>query len=166
MELKKKQHQREEEEYKYNLDTQRKKETDSYNTKKAQLEKELTEREAVISEKEILLKELQKKVDSFPAELDKTVKLAEKNITDRLESKYKYENQLASKEIEGERKLKEQIISSLEAKIKEQDTLIKQLTNKNDDAIRQVKDIAVKALEGTANYRVITKEKDKDNVSN
>ena len=73
---------------------------------------------------------------------------------------------MASKEIEGERKLKEQIINSLEAKIKEQETLIKQLTSKNDDAIKQVKDIAVKALEGTANYRVITKEKDKDNGNN
>lgn len=165
-ELKKKQHLREEEEYKYNLEIQRKKETDAYNTKMTLLEKELTDRETAITDKEKLLAELQKKVDTFPEELDKAVKIAEKNITDKMEVKYKFENQLTSKEIEGEQKLKEQIISSLEAKIKEQENLIKQLTNKNDEAIKQVKDIAVKALEVPANYRIISKEKDKDNSGN
>ena len=66
----------------------------------------------------MLLTELQKKVDTFPAELDKAVKQTEKAITEKLESRYKYETQLADKEIEGERKLKEQIITTLESKDK------------------------------------------------
>ncbi|MBP7496632.1 MAG: hypothetical protein KA792_03095 [Bacteroidales bacterium] len=48
--------------------------------------------------------------------------------------------------------------------LKEQELLIKQLSNKTDDAIKQVKDIAVKALEGAANYKVISKDK-KDEAS-
>lgn len=161
VEQKKKQQQREEDDYKYNLELKRKKESDAYNAQRIATEKELTERESKISEKENLLAELQKKVETFPAELDKAIKSTEKTVTEKIESKYKYESQLAAKEIEGERKLKEQIISSLEIKIKEQENLIKQLTAKNDNAVNQVKDIAVKALEGSANYKIITKEKDK-----
>jgi hypothetical protein len=57
---------------------------------------------------------------------------------------------LKEKEIEGEKKLNLQKVASLEAKVKEQDTLIAQLTQKANDATQQVQSIACKALEASS----------------
>ncbi len=55
----------------------------------------------------------------------------EKSVTDRLHFKYDYEIKLAQKEVEGERKLSQQMITTLEAKIKQQEQQIKELTEKS-----------------------------------
>jgi len=169
-EQQKKSKKREEEEYKYNLDISRKKEQDIYHEKKTLLEKELVEkknafersisdREAAIVSKEEELNSLKLKAESFPKELEKAIKDTEKTVSERLESKNKFEKELFAKEIEGERKLKDQIIANLDLKIKEQAKHIEQLTTKADLASNQVKDIAVKAIEGSTNIRYM-REKD------
>lgn len=167
--LLKKQKEREEEEYHYTLQLKRKKDQDAYQEKMTALEKEIilkrtsfekdfAEREKNIAEKEQLLAELKQKVESFPADLEKAVKQAEKVISEKLTAQYKFESQLNESETEGERKLKDQIITSLEEKIKERDLLIIQLTQKADSLNAQVNDIAKKALESTANIRYIARE--------
>jgi len=66
------------------------------------------------------------------------------------------------KEVEGERKLNQQIIAALEKKIKEQEELIHQLTEKANEAGRQVQDIAIKAIEGASMQRIqIEREREK-----
>ncbi|MCX6272123.1 MAG: hypothetical protein NTU44_13065 [Bacteroidetes bacterium] len=184
--LLKKQRQREEEEYQYNILIQKKKDEDAYLAKKSALEKEITEkkmafekelsekkiafekevseREAFIAAKEKEWAELTKKVESFPSDLEKAIKQTEKAIQEKIETKYKFEAELTDKETEGERMLNKQIISNLEAKIKEQTTLIAQLTQKADYAGDQVNNIAVKALEGAANMRFQIKEKSERNT--
>lgn len=168
----KKNRKREEEEYKYNLELGRKKEQDSYNEKKtaqektlaekkADFEKQIAERETAVSLKEKELEDLRSRVEAFPKELDKALKDIEKTVTDNLTSKYKFEKELLAKEIEGERKLKDQIILNLELKIKEQAKLIDQLTTKADHASDQVKNIAIKALDSSANIRYMNREKEK-----
>jgi hypothetical protein len=160
---------REEEEYNYDLKLKRKKETDTYEEKKQLLEKELkdrkaafekeiSEREAIVAEKEAELATLRKQVERFPAELEKTVKDAEKRISDQLGVQFKHEKELSVRENEGSVKLKDQIISSLQLKIKEQEQLIKELTVKSDKASQQVQDIALKALEGPASIRYAVRE--------
>ncbi len=160
---------REEEEYSYDLKLKRKKETDVYEEKKQLLEKELkdkkaafekeiSEREAIVAEKEAELVTLRKQVEKFPAELDKAVKEAEKQISDRLVNQYNHEKELFMKENEGLMKLKDQTITSLQLKIKEQEQLIKELTVKTDKASQQVQDIALKALEGSASIRYALRE--------
>ncbi len=57
---------------------------------------------------------------------------------------------LKEKEIEGEKKLYLQKIASLEAKVKEQDAFITQLTQKANEATQQVQSIACKALEASS----------------
>lgn len=171
--LQKKQRDRNEEEYTYTLKLTRKKEQDAYNEKSAKLEKELEEkryafedefsiREQNIISKEQMLAELNLKVENFPTELEKTIKLTEKNITEKLQSQNNFEKQLLSKDTESDKKLKEQIISSLELKIKEQEKLIAELTKKADTSSNQVKEIAVKALESTSNMRYPIKERKED----
>jgi len=150
----KKERQREEEEYAYALKLNRKKDSDLYEARKSQLDKELVEREAALALREKELNELKSKVESFPQELDKAIKESEKSAREKLELNYKHQAELASRETEGERKLTKQIITSLENKIKEQEELIRQLTQKANDAILQVQSIAVKAIEGASAQRV------------
>ncbi|MGA1868014.1 MAG: hypothetical protein ACMUJM_05635 [bacterium] len=174
----KKERQREEEEYTYNLKLTRKKDSDAYeekkaarekelNEKKAALEKELNEkkalaerefaeREAAMGAKEKEFDHLRAQVETFPKQLEKSIKDTEKAVSERLEIKYAHLAELTAKEIEGERKLYRQSVEALEAKIKTQDALIQQLTQKTNLAGQQVQDIAMKAIEGAAAHRIFT----------
>ncbi len=147
---KEKQRKREEEEYSYTLSVQRKKEENAYQEKKALLEKEIAEKEKEWQEKEAEFQRLQHEVEKFPKELETAVMQAKDVITKELSSKHKYEVDLSKKETDGEMKLMKQNIQALESKIKEQAQLIDQLTKKSDHASEQVKDIAVKAIEGAS----------------
>jgi DNA mismatch repair protein MutH len=129
---------------------------------KAAFEKEYADRENKITEREAEFAELSKKVTTFPAELEKTIKQTEKTIGEQLNGKHNHEKELLAKEIEGERKLKDQTIATLQEKIKEQAALILQLTNKADNATQQVKEIAIKAVESSNNMRQ-SSYKEKDN---
>ena len=68
------------------------------------------------------------RVPEFPKQLEKAIKDTEKSVMEKLEFTYKHGAELAAKEIEGERKLNKQLIAALEAKIKEQEEHISQLT--------------------------------------
>lgn len=175
----KKQKQREEDEYNYTLQLTRKKEQDAFDAKKdakekelaekiATVEKNLTERELVVSVKEKEYAEMKSKVDGFPKELEKAIKDAEKSVTEKIERTYKFESELKAMEIEGELKLKDQTISTLQAKIKDQELLVVQLTTKADSAGAQVKDIAVRAIEGASATRYFSQhnEKKEDSAKN
>ncbi|HYW93968.1 MAG TPA: hypothetical protein VE870_00100, partial [Bacteroidales bacterium] len=76
-----------------------------------------------------------------------------KETEKELNTQYEYEKNLAEKEKQSEVQLLKQTISSLENKIKEEETLIKQLNEKTNVAGEQVQTIALKALEGAANSR-------------
>lgn len=155
---------REEEEYRYSVQLERKKEQDLYEENRNSLEKELvakkeifykelSEREAIIKTHEEEYKMLKVRVDQFPLELEKAIKETEKTTRESIERNYKYQIDLTSKEVDGERKLTQQMITSLQTKIKEQETFIRQLTQKADDAGTQVQSIALKAIEGASNLR-------------
>jgi hypothetical protein len=167
----KKERQREEEDHTYNLQLKRKKETDAYEEKKTALEKALTdkktalekefeEREAAISAKEKEFGDLKTRVEAFQKEIEKAVKDTEKAITERLTFTYRHDSELSEKEIEGERKLFHQKVEALESKIKEQEELVRQLTQKAHEAGLQVQNIAIKAIEGASSQR-ITMEREK-----
>ena len=153
--------QREEEEYAYKTKQQRQKDTDEYAGKKKALEQELAEkktaseialkeREQAIAEKEKELVELREKATRFPEELAKAQTESRKKAIEEIETGYKHQNELQNKEIEGERKLFQQRIAALEDKIKEQNTQIKELAQKANDAGHKVESIALKAIEGAS----------------
>jgi predicted DsbA family dithiol-disulfide isomerase len=62
---------------------------------------------------------------------------------------------MRAKETEGERRLSQQVIASLEARIKEQEEQIRQLTQRANEAGLQVQSIAVKAIEGASAWRAL-----------
>jgi hypothetical protein len=160
----KKSRQREEEEYAYQRDLLRQKQLDQYTTEKQQLEKELItqrvslekefkEREEKIAAHEQEFKILQEKAERFPTELQKAVQEIEKTVTERLRFKYDYESKLAQKEVEGDRKLYQQMVAALEAKVAHLESQSKHLSDKTNQANLQVQDIAIKAIEGASRQR-------------
>ncbi len=157
----KKEREREIEEYQYNLNINRKKESDQYEEKKQKLEKELTEkktafekefqeRKTKIAEAETELLELRKTNTAFPAEIEKAVNAAVEAETEKLQSVHQFEKELKETEVEGELKLKAQTIDTLNTKIKEMETAIKDMSQKTITAESSVKDIAIKAIESSS----------------
>ena len=148
---------REEEEYTYTRELKRRKEIDEYNTKKAALEKELSEmqeglqkREAALGEKEKILSDLQSRVDQFPEELKVAVETAEERLRTQIVQQHDFESQIRQKEQEGLVKLHNLQVSSLQGKIKEQEALIKELSQKADQAAENVQLIACRALDASS----------------
>jgi hypothetical protein len=162
---------REEEEYQYALQLTRKKEVDLYEEKKLKLEKELadkkmafekevTERETNLKLAETELKELRTKNAAFPAELERSVQSAVKSATEKVETTFNFQKELSEKEVSGELKLKEQIIQTLNAKIKDLEASLKELAQKTVTAEVSVKDIAMKAIEHSSKPYYIEKQKE------
>jgi hypothetical protein len=175
---------REEDEYAYSLKISRQKEQDAYDTKKSQLEKELAEKkietekeltdkklqfEQEVSSRELNLKnaeaelaELRKNNADFPAKIEKALKDRETEVTKQLQTKYGFDIQLKEKQYEGDIRVRDQIIESLQEKIKEQQEQLKENTDKANRAEANVKDIAVKAIENASKVRMITVKSDKE----
>jgi hypothetical protein len=162
---------REEEEYQYALQLTRKKEVDTYEEKKQKLEKELAdkkmafekdvaERETNLKLAEIELKELRLKNAAFPVELEKALQSAVKLATEKLETTFNFQKELTEKEVSGELKLKDQIIQTLNSKIKDLETSLKELAQKTVTAEVSVKDIAMKAIEHSSKPYFIEKQKE------
>ena len=74
-------------------------------------------------------------------------------LEERLTTKHQYERDMFTKEMQGETKLLQQTISSLQAKIKEQDSLVASLNEKANTAGSQVQTIALKALDSASSLR-------------
>ncbi|MCX7114348.1 MAG: hypothetical protein NTW08_00305 [Gammaproteobacteria bacterium] len=160
----KKTRQREEDEYVYQRDLTRQKEQDHYATVKDSLEKELISRrtaleeefaarEAIIATQEQEFNSLKQKSEKFPEELQKAIQDTSDTLIERLTFKFDYETKLAQKEVEGERKLFQQMIVALEAKVGQLESQTKQLADKSNQANLQVQDIAVKAIESASLQR-------------
>ena len=164
---------REEEEYTYNLKIKRQKEQDEYESKKIQQNKELTDKkekfEQDVSSRELNLKnaeaelaELRKNNAEFPVKLEKALKYKEAEVTKQLQTKYGFDIQLKEKQYEADIRLKDQIVSSLQEKIKEQQAQLKEYADKANRADADVKDIAVKAIENASKIRMFTPKSEKE----
>lgn len=158
---------REEEEYSYNLKITRQKEQNDYDAKKSALEKELKEkkvafeqevvqREAELKNAETELAELRQNSLEFPAKLENALQAKEKEIIQSLQLKHDFEIKLMTKQNEADIRLKDQMVTSLQEKIKELQAQVKEYAEKSLRAENSVKDIAVKAIENASNVRVIT----------
>ena len=164
---------REEEEYAYNLKISRQKEQDTYDSKKLQLEKELVDKKAKfeqeVSSRELNLKNTETELaqlrinnTEFPAKLDKALKDKEAEVTKQLQTKYGFDIQLMDKQSVADIRLKDQTITSLQEKIKEQQEQLKEYAEKANRAEANVKDIAVKAIENASKVRMFTAKPEKE----
>ncbi len=171
-----KERKREEDDYRYNLELTRKKDTDLYNANKETLEKELTERK-ILFEKEITEREknlaaseqeletLRKESAGFADKLNLAVQQAEERLTTSLQRENDFEKKLLLKENEGILLLKEQTIGTLQQRIKELEDMLKQQQSKAEAADKNVKDIAIKAIESSAKVTVYEKAAGTANIN-
>ena len=121
--------------------------------KKEYMEKELTEREEAVVEREEELAELQKKVTAFPDEIKETVNKAVKEATERITLEAKNKEELLKKEFDGERNVLKTRIESLEKAVKEQSVHIANLSGQLEKSYQKVQDIAIKSVEGSSNLK-------------
>jgi hypothetical protein len=165
----KKQRTREEEEYQYNLQLASKKDKDQYEQNKVLLEKELTDkrelfeseiklREQALASAEKELTDLRINAEKFPAELEKAVQSAVKETSAQLEKDHKFEKQLTQKEHENNMKLRSQQIESLQTRIKDLESQLKQAYIKTESAESNTKEITLKAIQSSGQIRIIEKE--------
>jgi hypothetical protein len=154
--------QREGVDYKYDTELQRKLESDEYEQRQKALykqieeiqqetEKKWTEREKIIAEREQQFAEVKAKVEAFPKDKEAAIKKASEEGKGIAHYQAKVKSDLLGKEVEGQKRFYEQRLQSLEQTINNQESRIQNLSNQLDSALKQVQDLAVKAIEGSAN---------------
>jgi DNA repair exonuclease SbcCD ATPase subunit len=154
--------QRDAAEYKYDLEMQRKLASEEYAQQEKLLyreleelqqttEKQWNEREKAISEREKQFEELKTKVEAFPKEKEAAIKKATDEGKGIATYQAKVKSDLYAKEVEGQKRFYEQRLQSLEQTITNQEKRLQNLSSQLESALKQVQDLAVKAIEGTAN---------------
>jgi len=159
--LEQKQRQRAKEDFDYNFQREKQLATDKFEADKSAWEREwnnskeakekiFAERERTIAESETELAELREKMELFPLEMNKAIEKAVKDATELIIMENKHKEQLNLKVYEGENKVLNTRIESLEMTIKEQNQQIVKQSAQLEKSYNQVQDIAVKAVEGTS----------------
>lgn len=153
--------QRDIKEYTYDLTLQRKLTDDESNQEKKRLYQELeelqqtqakqvAEREQTIADRETQFAELKAKVDNFPKDLEAAIKRAKEEGKGIANQQAKVKADLLAKEIEGSKRTYELQLGSLSETLEDQKTRLQSLTKQLDAALKQVQDLAVKAIEGAS----------------
>jgi hypothetical protein len=162
IELDRKSSQREVQEYKYNLDLQRKIDREQYEQQQAALyyelaetkeaqEKAWAERELALADREKLFHEAKDKVAAFVQDKEKAIEKAKGEGKGIATWQAKIKSDLYAKEVEGQKRFYEGRIESLESTISNQGERLNSLSKQLEAALKQVQDLAVKAIEGSAN---------------
>jgi len=152
---------REEEEYQYRLAQEHKKLEDSFRevmsqrekenrNKQEELEKTWAEREAELKKREQELADLRKFKDEYPDMVKKEVNGAVAVATNSVKKEYETQKTIAAKDAETEKRLAEQIISSLQQQITKQQAQIDDLKADLVKAHERVAEISSKALDSAS----------------
>lgn len=153
--------QRDDAEYKYNLELQRKLDDEDFQLKLRNLQKELekietemkkedAEREKAVAEHEEEFDDLKERVENFPKELETAIKNAKAEGREIALREIKKKADLQVKEVEGEKRVYELKIKSLEDIVKNQIQQIQNLSTKLDATLKQAQALAMKAIEGAS----------------
>ena len=162
IDLDRKNSQREIQEYKYNLELQRKLDREQYEQQQAALyyelaeakevqEKTWAERELTLAEREKLFNEAKDKVAAFVQDKEKAIEKAKGEGKGIATYQAKIKSDLYAKEVEGQKRFYEGNIDSLQETILNQEERLNSLSQQLAAALKQVQDLAVKAIEGSAN---------------
>jgi hypothetical protein len=158
--------QRDAKEYVYDLNLERKLTDEEYEQEKARLYQELAEfqqtqekawaeREKAIATRETEFAELKAKVDTAPKDLEAAVKRAKEEGKGIAYQQAKVKSDLFAKEVEGSQRTYDLRIQALQETIDTQDDRILAISKQLDAALKQVQDLAVKAIEGTSNANAL-----------
>ncbi|MEG4284998.1 hypothetical protein QUB68_17880 [Microcoleus sp. A006_D1] len=153
---------RDEELYDYDLNLQRDLDIEEYEQRQERLyqeieefrqeqEKQWAEREKLVAEREKLSAEVKAKVEAFPKELEANIKNGKDTGRNIGNYQAKIKADLLAKDIEGQKQNYELQIQGMLQTIQNQDVRIASLSKQLDSALKQVQDLAVKAIEGSSN---------------
>ncbi|WP_341737671.1 hypothetical protein [Microcoleus sp. CAWBG640] len=153
---------RDEELYYYDLNLQRNLDVEEYEQRqqtlykeieefKQEQEKQWAEREKSIAEREKLYAEVKAKVEAFPKELEANIKNGKDNGRNIGNYQAKVKADLFAKDLEGQKQNYELQIQGMLQTIQNQESRIASLSKQLDSALKQVQDLAVKAIEGASN---------------
>lgn len=146
--------------YRYELERKRKIEADEYTDHKVALERKIAEEEAkkvadwaereqILAEVQELLKKYRVMGESFPQELEEAVSKARAEAIREINEEANVQAELSEKEMETDKEVYELKIASLQATIEQQARQIEHLTAQLQAALKQVQELAVKALESS-----------------
>ncbi|MBU4306124.1 MAG: hypothetical protein KJ893_10985 [Candidatus Omnitrophica bacterium] len=122
---------------------------------KLEKEKSLQEREINASEKEKQLDALQKKVETASKDVETAVNRAIGDTTKKLKEEAAKNEEILKKEFDGERNVFKTKIESFSKVVGDQSKQIDNLSQQLEKAYGKVQDIAVKAVEGSANVKAL-----------
>lgn len=165
-----KERQLQEADYQYELERQRKIETDEYEELRRNQERELqeanqekekqwTERERIITERQPLFVEYQKQVNAFPVELDEMVKKAREEAIKEVHQDAKVKAELIEKEWESTKHSYEFKVQSLQENLQKQTEQIDHLSTQLQDALKQAQSLALRAFDNSSNVTSSDKAK-------
>ena len=154
--------QRNTKEYLYDLTLQNKLGDDEYEQTQKQLyweleelqeaqEKQWDEQESAIAAREKEFADLKTKVDGFSEQLEKAIKKAKEEGKGIAHHQAKIKADLAAQGVEGQKGAYTLRIEALRDTINSQNNRIESLSTQLNAALKQVQDLAVKAIEGAAN---------------
>ncbi|HCF28315.1 MAG TPA: hypothetical protein DEV81_14190 [Cyanobacteria bacterium UBA11049] len=163
-ELLAKERQQEIEDYQYRLELTRKINTDAYQARKRNLERDLqestqlkdkdwAEREKILTAQQPQFEEYQKQITAFTTELDEAVKKAREEAIRDVNQDAKVKADLFEKEWQASKQSYELQIQSLEQAIAKQAEQIESLSSQLQAALKQAQDLAMRAFENSAQSR-------------
>ena len=119
-------------------------------------------REATIKTAEAELEELRKNNMEFPERLEQALTDQKKTITESMQTKYDFDFKLMKSQNQADIRLKDQLIESLQEKIQELQSQLKEYADKATIAEAGVKEIAMKAIENSSKVRVYPAKPEKE----
>jgi hypothetical protein len=157
-------HQRDEQDYLYTRELQRDLAAKDYQLAqqhryqaldriKQRQEQDWTEREWAIAQQEQQFAELKAQVSAFAKQKAQAIQQAKEAAIAEAEYQAKVAANLQAKEREGQQRVYDLQIQSLEQTIQNQATHLQALTQQLDAARKQVQDLAVKAIEGASSFQ-------------
>ena len=163
-ELLAKERQQEIEDYQYRLELARKINTDAYQARKRNLERDLqestqlkdkdwAEREKILTAQQPQFIEYQKQITAFTTEVDDAIKKAREEAIRDVNQDAKVKADLFEKDWEGSKQSYELKIQSLEQAIAKQAEQIESLSSQMQAALKQAQDLAMRAFENSAQSR-------------
>lgn len=149
-------------EHQYNMEQERMKEDDRYEVKKKALNQELVDikeakkvewdaKEKVVMEQEQEFHNYKVNYEALPAKLEAGIKKAEAEGTNIIKRQARIKADLLAKEVDALQKATQLKITSLKAIIDKQEKQVQKLTDQLENALKQAQNLAIKAIEGSAN---------------
>lgn len=163
-ELLAKERQQEIEDYQYRLELARKINTDAYQARKRNLERDLqestqlkgkdwAEREKILTAQQPQFVEYQKQITAFTTEVEEAIKKAREEAIRDVNQDAKVKADLFEKDWQGSKQSYELKIQSLEQAIAKQAEQIESLSSQLQAALKQAQDLAMRAFENSAQSR-------------